>query len=132
MNEIILNGVSISELKRQQALILKDAAKFIADNMVVAQKLMQEVLDADTAEIAAEKAKEATEILKNISIVSDVSSCKFYLPYNTEYDSENVFSVKMTNMMEEDIAFDIPELSALYETLESMEGDSSFWHAFNC
>lgn len=137
MTDIVLNGVSITELKKQRALIQKDASAFIAQGLKDVAVLMQsikeavevpkdEVIDEEGIDAAAAQAK---QILENIQIVSGVSGVTYYLPFYEEYgyNDEKPYSSILDNA---DLSSD--QIDALYGLLEDMESDSRNWHSSQC
>ena len=79
--DIVINGVSIEELKKQRAAIRQGASKVISDNIEAATKLVHEIMKAESKDAALKLAEEAYEHLDTAEIVSGVSGVQFFLPF---------------------------------------------------
>jgi hypothetical protein len=138
MQDIILNGISINELKRTKAALQKDATKFISDAITQVQQIVKErLVTADNYGEAEAAAQEALTLLENAKVVSDASGVSFFLPYYEEYggsDDEDILSSLIENADEDIIGsyYGGGTLSALYNLLESMESESRDWHSSTC
>lgn len=148
MNEIIIDGVNLSELKsRYDALaaeqttmrksIVKGSSKFIADNMKQALEHVQEMKDAEELEVARVAAVKATELLETIKFVSDVSGVSYYLPYydrQGEYYPEGDTITYMIEGGDYELLSenDLPEFDALYSIAEDMQNDVADWNTSFC
>lgn len=126
MNDIVLNGVSISELKRMKVLIHEDAAKFIAAGIRDAGTLMECIINADAEQPFEEleaAAAQAADILHNVNTVSDVSGVTFQLPcYGNYGDRPFTARLEEADSLENVILYtgDGP-LQRLYEVVENIE-----------
>ena len=92
MNEIIIDGVNLSELKVEyDALAAKQAevrvsirqgsSKFLADKTSEVDKLIAELKEVETKEEAENVAKQLIEVLKVVQFVSNVSGVSYSIPY---------------------------------------------------
>lgn len=139
MQDIILNGVSITELKKQKELIQKDAAKFISDSTERVKEIVSSIVEEDDSEVAETLAAEAIEILDNIGVVSGVSDVEYYFDYRDEYarcDSEDILSKKLDELFEgKDMSWEDMRKLKVYSLqghLEEMESTVRAWCASNC
>lgn len=144
MTDIVLNGVSIAELKKQKALIQKDASAFIAKGIADATALIKsivaaaEVADCRGVELIPEQKEEiqeaarlATSILEDVKIVSAVSNVPFYLPFYEEYGyaDERPYTAQLDDALG---VYDADAVIELHGVLEDMEYDSRNWHSSRC
>jgi single-stranded DNA-specific DHH superfamily exonuclease len=144
MEDIILNGVSINELKAVKQKIQKDANAFVSDNIEAAQALVREIVKAfeesdDNVNFDYHAmAHKAVEKLENARLVAGVADVQYVLPYSEEYggyDSGEIISNRVEDMLSElDISYnsDFDPLSRLYAIAESMESDSRAWNSSSC
>ena len=142
MSDIILNGVSIAELKKQKELIQKDAAEFIAKHIEEATELIKSIVDSEEDGLSDEQiqtaAARAKDILENVQVVSGVSGVAFYLPYYEEwgYADERPYTSRPYTSQLDDTGLvsyrNHDDVYALHSLLESMEYDSKNWHSSQC
>jgi hypothetical protein len=142
--DIIINGVSIEELKKQRAAIRQDASKIIAENIEAATKLVHEIMKAESKEEALKLAEEAYEYLDTAQVVSGVSGVTFFLPFYEEYgryeSGEILSSILDQEHLDEDeinenIEFNWRDKNALWQLhskLSDMESNSRAWHSSMC
>jgi hypothetical protein len=137
MEDIIINGVSINELKAKKAAIQQGASQVIADSIAKGTELVQKLLDTEEGIDQEAVAKEALEHLEVAEVVSGISGVTFMLPYYEEYgqyDSNEIYSMQLDEA--EHIKFSWEDrnsaLYKLYSTLESMESDARAWHSSTC
>lgn len=136
MSDIILNGVSIAELKQTKALIQKDAATFIANGIQEATDIIKGIIEAgedgERTKLNDDAAK-AVEILENVKVVSGVSDVAYYLPYYEEwgYADERPYTAQLDDAGL--VSYSINDsLADLHGTLEDMEYTSKNWHSSQC
>lgn len=135
--EILINGVSLAELKKQQQAIKKDASKFISDNIDKVQQLVDTIVNSDDVDHEV-LAKEALEILENVQLVSNVSGVEYNIPYNSEWDRDSdTMSTKISEAETEDgeRKFDYYGsgwIADLYGALEDMEYTVEKWNRSYC
>lgn len=133
--DIIINGVSVTELKKQRAAIREGASKLIAENIDLAKSLTQKLLESENREELQQLAGEAYEALDNAQVVSGVSGVTFFLPFYEEggYSSDEIFSSILENS-ENDLIHDNWDgsLSSLYDLFYDMEVQSRGWHSSRC
>lgn len=136
--DILLNGVSIAELKKQKALIQKDASAFIADGIKEATNIIRGIVeDAEGEEevdpaVTEKYAKMAIEILDNVALVSGVSGVTYELPYSEDgYYNETPLTIALENAGLEAYG-DVQFINDLHNTLEDMEYNSRNWHSSRC
>lgn len=146
MSDIILNGVSITELKKQKALIQKDASAFIARGINDATALLESILNAvddEDSELDRESieaaAAQAVEILENVDVVAGVSDVSYYLPFYAEYSDDRPYSGRLedSDRLEEILDGeylwrDAGPLGRLYGVLGGMESNSKLWNTSYC
>lgn len=142
--DIIINGISVEELKRQRVAIQKDAAKIIAENIDAATALVHKIVKAESKDQALTLAEEAYEHLDTAQVVSGVSGVEFFLPFYEEYgryDPSEILSSMLDqehldeNDVNENIEFNWQDKNALYQLyqkLGDMESDSRAWHSSMC
>ena len=140
MNDIIIDGISINELKKTKAALQQGASKFISDSISQVQEIVKERLVTATNYGEAEAAaKEALALLENAQLVSGVSGVSFFLPYYEEYGSygdDDILS-RMIDNIDRDItgAFygaSKGTVAKLYSLLEDMESTTRDWHSSTC
>lgn len=141
MNEIIIGGYTLDELKVIQSKVKKDANKIIADAIASGTAYVEQILaierDEDAEEYSAEQyaemqtlAGKAQEQLEIAKIVSGLSDVKYYLEFSNSYDTN---SDTLTYQLSDKFEDDYPDVvDELYGLLEDMEGDSYMWHNSNC
>lgn len=134
--DIIINGVSVNELKRQRSAIRQGASTIISQNIELAKTLTQSLIASEDKEEIKKLAKEAYEALDTANVVSGVSGVDFFLPFYEEYgnyDGSEIFS----NMLEDSDNELISEVwdqavGDLYELFSDMESQSRDWHSSRC
>jgi hypothetical protein len=130
--DIIINGVSIDELKKQRVAIQKDASRVIAESIKAGTELVEKLLLLEDEEGAEALAKEAYEQFDTARVVAGVSGVSFFLPYYEEYgryDSDEILSQRIEGQVEFEWG---DAISELYGVLEDMESDSRAWHSSMC
>jgi uncharacterized lipoprotein YehR (DUF1307 family) len=138
--DIIINGVSIEELKKQRKAIQQGASKIISDSIEAATKLLHKIMKAESKEDALKLAEEAYEHLDTAEIVSGVSGVQYYLDYNDGYHDDVLSTLLSQEDLDEDevnpnVEFSYSDKNALYKLynkLESMESDTEGWNASTC
>ena len=149
MEQIIIDGVNLSEMKvRYDALaqeqaqmrssIRQGASKFIADAIKDAKVFLDQIANADEddeekIDLEAVSAQ-ALALLKNAKFVSDVSGAGYDLPY---YDRQGDYCPDgdpYTSQFDDSIfSYDDSEsFSKLGGLLEDMESEVSEWNASYC
>ena len=138
MNDIIIDGVSINELRKAKDALLQGANKFIAESIAKAQEIVKErlVVAASYGEAEA-AAQEALTLLENAQLVSGTSGVVFYLPFYEEYgqyDSNDILSQIIENADHDVIGkyYGGSTLSKLHSLLEDMESTARDWHSSRC
>lgn len=134
--DIIINGVSVNELKKQREAIRQGASTIISQNIERAKELTQTLVQSKDKEEIKKLAKEAHEALDNANVVAGVSGVGFFLPFYEEYGSyegDEIFS----NMLEENDNELLAEvwdesISQLYTLFYNMESQSRDWHSSRC
>lgn len=137
MSDIILNGVSIAELKKQKALIQKDAAEFIANAIEEVKGIVSKIVEMPI-EDTDEWAKKAIELLASVDVVAGVGGVEYYLDYNSEdgETGDNVLSTKLQEF-EGETGYEWERLRqfavcTLIGTLEDMEYTVRDWNTSTC
>lgn len=133
--DIIINGVSVNELKRQRDAIKKGASKIISENIEKAKKLTNKLMSSDSADEIKILAQEAYDALDTANIVSGVSGVTFRLPFYEEYgnyESDEIFSHKLEESENKLINENWDLISDLYGLFEDMESQSRDWHSSRC
>jgi hypothetical protein len=142
--DIIINGVSIEELKKQRAAIQQGASKIISESIDAATEIVGQIMKSESKSEAEQLAQEALEHLETAEVVSRVSGVEFFLPFYEEYgryDHTEILSCILDqehleeDEINENVEFswqDKNALYALYQKLGSMESDSRAWHSSMC
>lgn len=143
--DIVINGVSIEELKKQRQALQQGASKVISDNIEAATKLVHEIMKSESKEDALKLAEEAYEHLDTAEIVSGVSGVQFFLPFYEEYgpyEHDDILSsilsqdyVDDEDDVNDNVSFSWQDKNALYklyQKLENMESDSLAWNSSMC
>jgi hypothetical protein len=133
--DIIINGVSVNELKKQRAAIREGAAKLIAENIETAKSLTRKIIESEDKQEIEQLAKEAYEALDTANVLSGASGVNFYLPFYEEYrDEDEIFSHMLEGSENEllDEAVWDGALGDLYSLFEDMESQSRDWHSSRC
>ena len=131
--DIVLNGVSVADLKRQKEQMRESAAKFMADGIANATTIVRKILDEENTEDVDGLAQEATDILEQVELVAGASGMTYYLPYNEEYGEDDSMANELDNA--EHLEIDWRNKSPVYllrSRLENMEYDSRMWHSSTC
>jgi hypothetical protein len=149
MEQIIIDGVNLSEMKvRYDALaqeqaqmrssIRQGASKFIAEAIKDAKVFLDQIVNAD--EDDEEKidleivSSQALALLKNAKFVSDISGVGYDLPY---YDRQGEYCPDgelYTSQLEESIFGhkDSKSFEELWGLLEDMESEVAEWNMSFC
>lgn len=138
MEDIIINGVSINDLKAKKAAIQQGASQIISDSINKAGALVQALVETDDGSIDQNAvAAEAVEHLQVAELVSGISGVTYMLPYTEEYggyDRSDVYSCQLDEA--EHIQFSWRDkgspLYQLYSLLEDMESTACAWHSSTC
>lgn len=136
MEQMLIGGYTLDELKAVQAAVKKDASKIISDAISNAESAMDEILslqdedqeyDAETlAQINALSAT-AHNQLELAATVSSISDVEYYLPYSCDYSSDGYYR-KFEDMYIEDS----DALDKMMGKLEDMEYQSKQWNMSTC
>lgn len=131
--DIVINGVSVNELKKQRVAIREGASQIISENINIAKTLTQQLVESEDPKVVERLAQEAYTALDTANVVSGVSGVTFYLPFYEEYRDEETFS----SMLEETENEVVSEnwdgaVSKLYNLFEEMESQSRDWHSSRC
>jgi hypothetical protein len=134
--DIIINGVSVNQLKAQRAAIREGASKLIAENIETAKNLTKKLVESEDSQEIETLAKEAYEALDTAQVVSGVSGVSFFLPFYEEYGSYNGDEI-FSNILEESENELVSEnwdgaVSKLYRLFGNMESQSRDWHSSRC
>lgn len=137
MKDIIINGISVNEMKNQKDLIREGAAKIIADGIAKVKTIVSSIVetfeDSTTHEIFA---KDALETLQIVELVSDVSGVEYYMEYDSNYDTnEDAISNKLEEVLRNMSSYQDAEKSIIRQLAalaESMESTCAAWNNSNC
>lgn len=134
--DIIINGVSVNELKRQRSAIRQGASTIISQNIELAKNLTQSLIASEDKEEIKKLAKEAYEALDTANVVSGVSGVDFFLPFYEEYgsyDGSEIFS-SMLEDSDNELISEVWDQAVgdLYELFADMESQSRDWHSSRC
>lgn len=138
MNDIIIDGINISDLRKTKEALQKGASKFIAESIAAATEIVKERLVTAASYGEAEAAaQEALALLENAQLVSGVSGVSFFLPYYEEYgghDEDEILSTIIENADHDTIGkyYGGGTLSDLHDLLGNMESTSRDWHSSTC
>lgn len=138
MNDIVIEGISINELKKTKAALKQGASKFIAESISKVREIVKERLVTATNYSEGEAAaKEALTLLENAQLVSGVSGVSFFLPYYREYGSygdDDILSLVIDNADHDVLGecYGATTLGRLYSLLGDMEASTRDWHSSSC
>jgi len=139
MDDVIIEGISINELKATKAKIQQGANKVISDSIEQATKVFHEMMEAESYDEAEKLAQQAYDLLETANVVSGVSGVKFSLPYYEEYgqyESDEVMSHILENNEEnENVESDWQNKNNIYRLqslLENMESQACNWYSSKC
>lgn len=136
MEQILIGGYTLYELKAVQTAVKKDASKIISDAIAKAEEAMDEILslqdddndcyDDDLAQInsLSEIAYSQLELAATVSSISDV---EYYLPYSCDYSSDGYYRKFEDMCIENSDALD-----KMMDKLENMESQSRQWNMSTC
>ncbi len=144
MKDIIIGGYTLPELKKIQDAVRKDASKVVSEAIATATDAMDGILsfkdidegepdyDAAIQSISA-MAKVAQENLELAQVVSNISGVEYFLPYSTDWDSENYYyRLEDAGVDDYDRLGREGPVSTLMGKLEDMEHQSKQWHQSVC
>lgn len=136
MEQIIIAGRTLDELKQIQQEVRKDANKFIAQFIEAGESAVKEILslvEEDAEEVSDEIKDKVTELsvvaekhLAQAKLISDISGVSYYLPYREHGYGESYYN-DLENRY--DGLPDNDAVSALFSILEDMESESRDWHS---
>lgn len=144
MEDIIIGGYTLEELKKVQAGVKKDASKIIADAIKAGEEAVKEIInlsnednfedeDEKPSEEIATKINELAVIAENelakAKLVSDISGVSYYLPFREDGYGDSYYYDLECNYRH------LPDngaVDALMSILEDMEYDSCNWHSSRC
>lgn len=134
--DIIINGVSVNELKRQREAIREGAAQIISQNISLAQSLTEQLVQSEDKDEIKSLAKQAFDALDTASVLSGVSGITFFLPFHEEYgnyDSSEIYSSILEDCENEliDEVWD-DGVRELCELFYDMEAQSRDWNSSRC
>lgn len=133
--DIIINGVSVNELKRQRIAIRQGASSIISENIEKAKKLTNQLVSSDSSDEMKSLAQEAYDALDTANIVSGVSGVTFSLPFYEEYgnyESDEIFSHKLEQSENKLLNENWDTVRDLYYLFDNMESQSCDWHSSRC
>lgn len=143
MEDIVIAGISINQLKEQKKAIQQGAAKVIADAIEQGTATVEKLLQAESKEEADTLAAEALALFETAEVVAGVSGVTFEIPYYEEYGRYEYNECLSTRLAQEDddqepnpyIDFrygDGSKLQKLCSLLGNMESDSRGWNSSVC
>lgn len=138
MEEIIINGVNLNELKKQINSIRQESMALIAENIQTAQELTKEIVESTSKEEIEQLASTAYAALRKASFVSNVSGVEYNMPYNSSYNGEyddDTLSAMLDNTENDILRTTIKENEDLRNLLDlaySMEYQTQAWNASFC
>lgn len=137
MEDIIINGVSINDLKAKKAAVQQGASQLISDSIDKATTLVETLLNTEEGLDQEAVAKEALEQLEVAALVSGISGVTFMLPYYEEYghyESNEIYSMQLDEAEHIEISWKNKDsnLWKLCRMLENMESDARAWHSSTC
>ena len=138
MENIVIGGYTLKELKKVQDAVRKDASKVISKAIDKATSALEDILsfediDPDEPEYDAALAsidamsKVAKENLALAELVSDISGVEYYLPYSSDYDSDGFYY-----RLENTELYNIDSVNDVMGKLEDMEYQSRQWNQSTC
>lgn len=141
MKDVVVNGISMLELKKQKEALQKGASAFIATAVKEALEMFNtlEQMSADEVDEAKALVVQIKDKLEQAQLVSGASGVAYYLPFHEEWGyDEKPLSARIDDAGEENedgaltALSDSEEISALYGLLEDMEYDSKQWNSSSC
>lgn len=138
MEEIIINGINLNELNAQITSIREESSKLIAQNIALSQELCKSILESTSKEDIQEKVKQALNALEKANFISNVSSVKFNMPYNSSYSGdydENTLSAMLDESENEvlnKLLKENKDLKKLLNLAYDMEYQSMHWNSSVC
>jgi hypothetical protein len=146
MEEIIIGGYTIEELKKVQKAVQKDASKHMADFQSKAETAMHEIIahaksveDSDDEDAQIDSAlveslaKVADESLRMVELIAGISGVEYYLLYSEDWgDNGDVWSNLLEEAGVENEYDSTTSLGKLFGILEDMEYQSRNWHSSSC
>ena len=138
MEDTIINGVSLNDLKAKKQAIRKDAVVFVSDAIDKVKVLVGKLAEATTQGEVDELSKSAYGTLDNANVVAGIADIPYLLPYYEEYggyDSSEILSDVIVESDNELLAFKYSEntyIAKLASLLYSMESESKNWHSSTC
>jgi methyl-accepting chemotaxis protein len=144
MENIIIAGRTLEELKQIQKEVRKDANKYIAQFIEAGESAVKEILElvevdderdeeAEGVEDVSEKvtalAAVAEKNLAQAKLISDISGVSYYLPFSEEWSNDGYYC--QLEQRYEGLP-DNKAVDALFSIIDSMESESRNWHSSRC
>lgn len=144
VNEMTLGGYTVGQLKEMNALVKRDASKFMAEQIEFVKSEVTAIV-ASAEEHAAEygegfykpddqRVKELVDICEAIQVVSGVSGVGYSIPYRDQYGYADE-GTPLSQLLEENLSFSYSNgdpLYYLYSELDDMEGSVREWNQSSC
>lgn len=133
MEDIILGGVSLTELKAIKAKVTPEAAKFVSKAVDEAKELVNQALQAESQEDVDRLCAEAADKFEAADMVSGITGVSFHIPY---YEDWGYDETPLTGQLEDagdffDVYGNGP-VARLFGLLEDMQSKSRDWHSSRC
>lgn len=142
MEELKIGGYTITELKKVQAAVKKDASKIIADAISAGETAVKEIInigqsfedeedvvvDEETKSKLESLAKEAHKQLELAKLVSNISDVSYYLPFREDGYGDSYYN-DLENCY---TPIESSSVDSLMGLLEDMEYTSQQWHSSTC
>lgn len=132
--DIIINGISVQELKKQRSAIRQGASAVIAENLNLAKSLTAKILTSQDKEEIKQLAEEAYDSLETVDVVSGVSGVTYFLPFYEEYGDNDEVYTRQLERSDNEVLQEVwsESIQKLFNLFESMESTSREWNSSNC
>jgi hypothetical protein len=138
VNEMTLGGIKVAQLKEMNALVKRDASKFMAEQIEFVKSEVESIIkaldeDDNVIQPDEQRVKNLVDILNAVAVVSKVSGVEYWLPYSDEY-GYNIDGSMLAALDEafENVYSREDALGDLFGTLEDMEGTVRAWNQSTC
>lgn len=138
MEDIVINGINLNDLKNQINSIRQESSRLISENIQTAQELTKQLVKSENKEEIEVLAKQAYTALSKANFISGVSGVEFNMPYNSSYNGEyddDTLSAMLEDTENEVLRPLVRENNDLRQLLDlsySMEYQTQAWNASFC
>lgn len=133
MSELIINGVSLTEITKMRQAIAKDASALMAVRIEEIKSLISTILATNDKEVAEANAIKAKELLCEVTSIHNASGIEYDMPYSYDGYGDGNASKISDKMGEFDLNWESNSpLNQLQESLEDMESNVEKWNRSYC